>query len=81
MKKKRSTALKIFLSIVGVLLLAILLLIVWAACGKNLGEQVRHESFIVSNESESAKNASAVYFTSDISPEGLLAVPPVKYLR
>ena len=74
MKKKRSTALKIFLSIVGVLLLAILLLIVWAAWGKNLGEQVRHESFVVSNESESAKNASAVYFTSDISPEGLLAV-------
>lgn len=30
-KKKRSTALKIFLGIVGVLLLAILLLIVWAA--------------------------------------------------
>lgn len=71
-KKKRSTALKIFLGFVGVLLLAILLLIVWAAWGKNLGEQVKHQSFAVTDET--VQNGSAVYFTSDISPEGMLAV-------
>ena len=45
------------------------------AWGKNLGEQVSHTPFAVSNDAEATEHgASVVYMTTDISPEGMLAI-------
>lgn len=70
-KKKGSRAKRIFLGSVGIIVLLIVLL-VW---GKNLGEQVSHTPFAVSNDAEATEHgASVVYMTTDISPEGMLAI-------
>lgn len=74
-KKKGSRAKRIFLGSVGIIVLLIVLLVLWVAWGKNLGEQVSHTPFAVSNDAEATEHgASVVYMTTDISPEGMLAI-------
>lgn len=74
-KEKGSRAKRIFLGIVGIIVLLIVLLVLWVAWGKNLGEQVSHTPFAFSNDAEATEHgASVVYMTTDISPEGMLAI-------
>ncbi len=79
-KKRR----RIVRSVIGVVAFLLVVVIVWAAWGKNQGEQVSHTSFMLSeeeaeavfasNDEAVAGNASVVYMTTDISPEGLLKI-------
>jgi hypothetical protein len=74
---------RIALGIVGGFLFVLVLLVVWVSWGKNQGEVVGHTYFslneklgddpsAVSEETLAAEHASAVYMTTDISPEGLV---------
>lgn len=74
-KKPMKKGTKIFLGIIVVLVIAIIALIIWAAWGKNQGDFEAHASYKVEDEAEAKeKNASTVYMTTDISPEGMMAM-------
>jgi len=72
-KKGLKTGTKVFLGIIGGILLCLAGLIIWVYWGKNQGDFEGHVNYRTDGTDNSSE-ISTVYMTKDISPEGIMRI-------